>query len=161
VFAGTVLDLPRGSREARELNLVDLVDGRVYFNVNGALAALGERSAWLLGSVDVEWSAGLAAAGPIEPRTLSLPPRVRIPPTLGARRGVCAALWHARRPERQLRYFERYARAARERAAEPLAALSDTELLAAVRLVFGADFVDTRRLFASLMWAVASFEVAR
>lgn len=163
LFARVTLDFPAESCVRRELGFVDLVQGRLYFNLNAMLGIplFGRIASDVLDGVDAEWSAGIRAAGHVAtPRSIPAGRLMHLRASLRSARRNLPALWRARHPERMLRAYEELAESVRARAREPLAPRSDAELLAEMHLAMSPRFLDVPLLFAGLLGAVASFGLA-
>jgi rifampicin phosphotransferase len=164
VFGRVVLDFPPESSVRQELQMADLVEGRLYFNLNAMLGMglFGVAAGSMLDAVDAEWSSGFAAVRHVvTPRAIPAGRFLRARAALRSARRNLAALRRAARPERALAELEAWARSMRERAHAPLARRSERELLAEVREVTGPGLLDASLLFAGLIYAVGAFALAK
>jgi pyruvate,water dikinase len=164
VFARVASDFPPESCVRRELQFVDLVDGRLYFNLNAMLGVplFGRVASGLLDGVDAEWSAGFRAIeAVVTQRAIPAGRWMMLRAALRSARRNVPALLRLRDPEGIGRAYEALAETARSRAREPLAPRSDAELLAEARLAMSREVLDVPLLFAGLIGAVSSFALAR
>ncbi|MCD4748276.1 MAG: hypothetical protein K8R59_02780 [Thermoanaerobaculales bacterium] len=137
ILVHQVSGVPPASALNRELMALDLLNGRVYFNMNGVLATpiIGPLACHAIGFVDAEAAQvlrGLRATGVLQPRRLggsklALTPRLLLATFLGLLRFT-----RALRPRRALAVLEHDGQAIARRA--PVGDLSNVELIEEMRL---------------------------
>ncbi|MEK7866314.1 MAG: PEP/pyruvate-binding domain-containing protein [Planctomycetota bacterium] len=138
----SVMLLPARSPLFRHLAVLDLVQGRVYWNMNTLLAVpgFGTLTRMALSSIDEQAGRVLGKAfedGIIRPRALPASRLALFGAMLSAQaRGLCVAL-ESLSPRRVARRLESLGEAERARCAIPASSLSDAELIAEIRHLDG------------------------
>jgi len=145
---------------------IDLVQGRIYWNMNGMMALPGMRHALWYAMPEID-AAGVEALLELRDRGILTPRRLPVGPL-----GVLAGMWHAQRrgsralraawsPERTLEDLRAFGAEMIERRAAPLAERTPQELVEEIHAVTQPEFMQLHRMFTALFLAVAFYAVAR